>query len=122
MQWLKVRPVIGEAVQRRRAIRYEMRVPVLFTWNDERGKKRQSAGFTRDICSRGLFVYCSECPPAGSVLNLSVVLPPFGESDSGVHLEAKGMVTRTERDRDRNGFAVASNFALPNTATGAIGK
>ena len=107
-------PVIGEAVQRRTAIRYRMRVPVLFNWDDEEGTRRQNAGFTRDICTHGLFVYCSECPPIGIVLNLSVVLPPFGESDCEVHLNAEGTVIRTERKGDSSGFAVASEFALPS--------
>ena len=106
---------IGDVVQSRKALRFPMRVPVIFRWIDEQGHTSQGAGFTRDISTAGLFVYSATPPPADAAVNLEVLLP-LHEGGQGTRLEGPGRVVRVEGQGERAGFAATSDFALDNAA------
>jgi hypothetical protein len=105
---------IGDAVQRRKSVRFHLRLPVIFRWNHGQGGRQQNGGFTRDISTRGLFVYSLIPPPSGVTVELEVMLPPLEESGHGVRLQSEGRVLRIERKGEQTGFATTGDFDLHN--------
>ena len=105
---------IGDAVQQRESVRFNLRLPVIFRWNDEQGARQQNGGFTRDISRRGLFVYSLIPPSSGVTVELEVMLPPLAESGHGVRLQSEGRVLRIERKGEKAGFAATGDFDIHN--------
>ena len=75
LQGLKRKPV-----ERRNFVRYALRVPVVFGWNDNFGNRQQGTGFTRDIspggavrfllrppCRKGRVFHGSAAPSVGQI-------------------------------------------------------
>ncbi len=77
--------------ERRTEVRYKLRLPVLFHWND--GKEQMEGGFTCDVALDGALIFSSRCPPIGSDVRIEVLIP---SPDSGVELRVQciGKVTR----------------------------
>lgn len=101
-------------VESRRCKRYQLQLPVLFSWLDE--THRQSAGFTRDIGTEGAFVFARSCPPLGAYVKIEIVLPLSRAAEScgrAVRLRCIGKVIRIENDLSwsQGGFAVMGDFA-----------
>jgi hypothetical protein len=105
---------IGDAVQRRESVRFHLRLPVIFRWNDEHGGRQNNGGFTRDISKKGLFVYSPIPPSPGVTVEIEVMLPPLEESGHGVRLQSEGRVLRIERKGEHTGFAATGDFDLRN--------
>jgi hypothetical protein len=103
---------IGDAVQQRKAVRFQIRLPVIFRWSDEQGGRQQNGGFTRDISTGGLFIYSLIPPPLGVTVEFEVVLPALEESGHGVRLRSEGRVLRIERRGEHTGFAATGDFDL----------
>jgi hypothetical protein len=93
-------------MQSQRATRYQVRAPVLYSWIDEGGMKRQAGGFTRNVSSGGVFVVSAMSPPIGTGISLEVMLPPLEDASPGWQLRASGKVVRVESD----GFAGTTDF------------
>src|ERR1019366_6647483 len=106
---------IGDAMQQRESVRFHIRLPVLFRWNDEQGGRQQNGGVTRDISRGGLFVYSLITPPSGVTVELEVMLPALEESGHGVRLGSEGRVLRIERKGEHTGFAATGDFDIHNT-------
>ena len=51
-------------LQRRTAVRYKLRLPVIFHWND--GFEHTSGGFTSDVSLEGALILSKESPPVGA--------------------------------------------------------
>lgn len=100
----------------RGAFRYPVRAPAFFTWSDLKSRVRRGKGLTRDISSRGLYVWSEESPPAGVVVDLEVLLPSFNEEAPGLRIEGRGHVIRTDSRLENTpqiGFGLSSeNFIL----------
>ena len=105
---------IGNVMQQRETVRFHLRLPVIFRWNDEQGGRQQNGGFTRDISREGLFVYSPIPPPSGVTVEVEVMLPPLEESGHGVRLWSEGKVLRIERKSEHTGFAATGDFDLHN--------
>jgi hypothetical protein len=105
---------IRDAMQQRESVRFPIRVPVIFRWNDEQSGRQQNGGFTRDISTGGLFVYSPIPPSSGVTVELEVMLPPLEESGHGVRLRSEGRVLRIERKGGHTGFAATGDFDLHN--------
>jgi hypothetical protein len=92
-----------------------MNAPVLFLWKDESGIGHQGGGFTRDISSNGVFVFCSaNCPPAGSDIAMEIAFPPLEDDVQGLQIKAQGRVVRVDQTEGPAGFAAATDLGLPN--------
>ena len=91
--------VLDITMQRRTAVRYKLRLPVIFSWND--GTDRTSGGFTTDVSLDGAFIISRNCPPSGSTIRLEILLPSPDFSGEELKIEGTGEVTRVE---DRTGF------------------
>ena len=79
-------------LQRRVAMRYALRLPVIFHWND--GVAHTEGGFTSDIALDGVLILSTRCPPAGSEVRIEVLLPsPVGDGEE-IRIECVGKVVR----------------------------
>ena len=108
-------------MERRRAVRYKLCLPLLFKWTDESGTFMQEAAFTRDISTGGLFVTCVKCPQIGASLSLEIMLPPNSEIRShGLRLDATVQVVRIASAVEEKGFAAAGDLATQKANAGSI--
>ena len=94
--------------QRRAAVRYQLRLPVIFHWND--GVDHTEGGFTRDVARDGAFIISSQCPPVGSDVRIEVLVPSFDAPFRELRVECMGKVMRVEADFGYKGFGVCGRF------------
>jgi hypothetical protein len=57
----------------RNQLRYELQVPVEIEWQSNTGKQK-NRGFTKDISSKGVFLFCKSEIPVGSYVRLNIFL------------------------------------------------
>jgi hypothetical protein len=99
-------------MERRRAVRYKLCLPLLFKWTDGSRDPIQEAAFTRDISTGGVFISCVKCPPVGATLSLEIMLPPNSEIRShALRLDATAQVIRIASEREERGFGVTGDLA-----------
>ena len=98
----------GNTVERRAAARYQLRAPVVFRSLDDKTAP-PGAGFVQDASTEGVFVFCPRPRSVGEIMNLEVLLPPFGTYDAKLVARYTGLVVRVE---DQGGFAVAAKVSL----------
>lgn len=103
---------MGASVDRRRTVRYSLRIPVLFTCGN--ATAHRSAGFVRDIGFESAFVLCDleECPRLGTDIKMTLWLPPINAEALGLRLQATGRVVRLNYEDEEPGFAVAIDFGI----------
>ena len=97
-------------MERRKAVRFLLRVPVIFKWNDEQAKPHEGSGFARDISMAGIFVMTEFSPPFGAAIELEVLLPPLQGAAHGLRLNVPGIVLRLIDTDELRGFAATSDF------------
>ena len=78
-------------LQLRSSLRYKLRLPVIFHWND--GSERTEGGFTVDIALDGALISSSTCPPVGTDVRIEVLVPS-PDSAEEIRIECLGKVTR----------------------------
>ena len=102
----------GATVQEfRKANRYQLSAPVLFTWQRSDGKFQASEGVTRDISMRGIFVLAAEVPEVGAYIEVDAHLPALSGRGRTVKLHGGGRVLRVEKQlRPVGGFAAEVFF------------
>ncbi len=79
-------------LQRRSAVRYRLRLPVIFHWGD--GNERTEGGFTNDVALDGALIFSANCPPVGSDIRIEVLVPSPDLSGDELRIECNGKVTR----------------------------
>jgi hypothetical protein len=81
---------------------------VVFKW--KRGEvSHHGQGITRDISTRGMFIYSEDGPPVKTNLDLEVAFARFGEKGSRLQMTSKSTVLRVEPPMEPgalHGFAV----------------
>jgi len=105
-------------VERRKAARFALRLPVLFSWEDTQAK--QAGGFTRDISASAAYVLCEAgyCPAPGDIVTVQLLLPPIAKLEAqGIKLKFKGHVLRSGELQEESGFAVLANCAIKLNAS-----
>lgn len=98
------------SVERRRAVRYLLRVPLVFRWQGSGNNHLQGDGVTRDISARGAYVLSVTAPPVGAVVHVEVYLLGFREPKS--RIKARMRVSRVDdraMDSARLGFSLAGD-------------
>jgi hypothetical protein len=101
--------------ERRTALRYPLRLPVVFSWTDEMGHVQGCDGYSRDLGSRGIYVYAELVPPLGVSVEMNVFLPRPEHSARPSEIHAIGRVVRSERHgapTHGNGFAAMNHTTL----------
>lgn len=102
-------------VELRAASRYSLSANVVFSWQEERGVRLKGEGITRDMSTKGVFVYSVVLPPERAPITMEVAFPPLREGASPVRIHLHGQVMRVESypaDPVHNGFAVASESTI----------
>ena len=101
---------------RRKGSRYEVRVPIRFSWKGFSGAWFHGEGITRDVSVTGAYVYTHTRPPMNAVLHAEILLPrASGRGD--IRAECEMHVRRVDQDlrgSRRAGFAgKISRLTLP---------
>jgi len=111
------------SASRRSQIRYPLRTPVIYRWQDTSGLQRRARGWTRDISEAGAYVLSNRCPEKGEFVQLTFKLLGFGaqhDSRNKNRLEMGGEVVRVDFAKMAEvgvGFAVRSRKATPTRQT-----
>jgi PilZ domain len=95
--------------QRRRHLRYPIRVAVTVQWLARTGPKGCVKAKTKDISEGGAFVFSRVLPPLGAIVELTVQLPVKQTGAPSSRLEMCGEVYRVETPTGREskwGFAI----------------
>ena len=87
----------SRVAERRTALRYPLRLPVVFSWQDEAGRVQGCDGYCRDLGSRGIYVQAELVPPLGVSVEMNVFLPRPEHSARPSEIHAIGRVVRSER-------------------------
>jgi hypothetical protein len=98
--------------ERRTALRYPLRLPVVFSWQDDAGRVQGCDGYCRDLGSRGIYVQTEEVPPLGVSVEMNVFLPRPEHSARPSEIHAIGRVVRSENrtaTSERCGFAAMNH-------------
>ena len=100
-------------LEKRKAVRYELCLPVIFKWTDEGGNTVQEGGFTRDISTAGLYISCPKLPPIQTALALEILLPPNKKVlSNSLKLEATVEIVRVGTDAEEQGYAAVGELAM----------
>lgn len=97
-------------MDRRKSLRFRLQLPVVARWTDGEGKVQYGAGFSRDICARGVFILSSERPAIGAMVSINVQLPYVRADFKEWQLRSVGSVVRVEAAWDISGYAVLCDF------------
>lgn len=110
-----VRPTpMSRVAERRTALRYPLRLPVVFSWQDDSGRVHGCDGYCRDLGSRGIYVTAQLVPPLGVSVEMNVFLPRPGHSTRPSEIHAIGRVVRSEQKAPTSEI---SGFAAMNHTT-----
>jgi hypothetical protein len=100
-------------LERRRDIRFGFRVPVHFRWTDRDGVVHAEKGFSRDISTRGVYVYAEWHPQAGAEMDVDIILRSSTEGKGALYMSGRGKVIRVEptgTDGHSGAFVAESKF------------
>jgi len=92
--------LLDRPFRQRAAVRYKLRLPVIFRWND--GVEHTSGGFTSDVAMDGALILSSECPPVGSEVRVEVLLPSPGPENGEFRIGCAGTVVHSS---NRSGYS-----------------
>ena len=101
-------PILECGLQRRAAVRYRLRLPVIFHWND--GIERTEGGFTSDVSLDGALILSSKCPPVGTAVRIEILFPAPDQSGEELRIECIGKVTRIVDQPRGSAFGVHGMF------------
>lgn len=88
---------------------------MLFSWGEERGIHSNGAGVTRDMNTKGVFVYSRALPPKNASVDMEVTIPALREDVTPVRIHVRGRIVRTESntvDPVHSGFAIISESTI----------
>lgn len=89
-------------------MRYSLRLPVIFHWND--GADHTEGGFTTDVALDGALILSSRCPPVGADIRIEVLVPSPDRSAEEIRIECVGKVTRVTDHLGSSFFGVRGMF------------
>jgi hypothetical protein len=99
----------GDGLERREQTRYDLRALVDFEWVEADGVPHRGRGQTRDISTKGMFIYSDFQPPAKADVQVEVSLRSFDEAVTNLGMKVEALVIRLEPPTSlgiRHGFAV----------------
>jgi PilZ domain len=101
----------------RKQARYDLQVPVEIEWQSNAGKQK-ARGLTRDISSKGAFLFCEPEIPLGSYIHLTIMLRSDGIGPQ-ITLDIVGKVCRVVKPAD---VGQISGLAIENYRLKMNGK
>jgi hypothetical protein len=99
----------GPPPERRAVVRYRLRLPVIFHWEDS-GREQTEGGFTSDIALDGALILSSRCPPVGADVRIEVLIPSPDHSTEEIRIGCVGNVTRVWEQPGSAYFGVHGMF------------
>ncbi len=90
-------------------MRYRLRLPVIFHWND--GTEQTGGGFTTDVALDGALILSSRCPPVGADVRIEVLIPSPDQRAEEIRIECMGKVTRVAEQPGSGYFGVRGIFS-----------
>jgi hypothetical protein len=99
----------GECLERREQTRYGLRALVDFDWTDNEGVPHRGEGFTRDISTKGMFIYSEAQPPEKADIQVEVSLGSIPDALTNLQIAVEALVIRVDPALDPgilHGFAV----------------
>ena len=84
--------LVEQTLERRSAVRYKLRLPVIFHWDD--GTEHTQGGFTHDVSMEGALILSAECPPIGSDIRIEMLFPPLDQSGETLRIQCTGKIIR----------------------------
>ena len=97
--------------------RFDVRARVDFEWTEE-GVLRTGQGLTRDISSKGMFIYSDAKPLSTADLRVKVSFASLGRGLTNLHLRTNSLVIREEPPSSTEavyGFAILNkHYELHN--------
>jgi len=109
-------------LEQREQFRYGVRALVDFEWMDE-GVLRSGQGLTRDISSKGMFIYSDSEPPTKADLRVKVSIGSVAEGFTNVQLRANALVVRVEPSSItgiQHGFAILNRICQLHDGVSSI--
>jgi hypothetical protein len=100
--------ILERNVQRKNAVRYNLRLPVIFHWRD--GRERTDGGFTSDVGLDGALILSRACPPVGSEVRLEVLIPSPIRNGGDLKIECTGRVIGVQEKPGGRVFGVQGTF------------
>jgi PilZ domain len=91
--------------EKRSTRRFSLDLPISVKFLDD--GRREMAGHTRDVSSRGVFMYLDGEIAAGSAIEFVMTLPPEITLSDPIRVRCKGRVLRVDRLAQEQGVAVA---------------
>jgi hypothetical protein len=82
-------------LEQREHTRYGVSALVDFEWLEE-GVLRRGQGLSRDISTKGMFIYSDSTPPIKADLRVRVSFVPFARTPTKIQLRAISLVLRVE--------------------------
>ena len=80
--------------ERRTEVRYNLRLPVIFHWND--GKEQMEQGITCDVALDGALISSTRLPRVGSDVRIEVLIPAPDRSGKRLRVQCIGKVSRVD--------------------------
>jgi hypothetical protein len=91
--------------QRRSGVRYELRLPVIFHWND--GAEHTEGGFTSNIAINGALIRSAKCPAVGSAVHIEILLRSPDENVDELRIQCDAKVAHIVNQNGFTCFGVA---------------
>jgi hypothetical protein len=98
-------------LERRKYRRFNLQVQVQFNWKDHNGVRCIGTGTTRDISTKGMYVYSDALPPPDAELRTVFSFPAPPMAEDGVEMTTKARVVRLDAagpGKTGAGFALMS--------------
>lgn len=95
-------------LEQRAAVRYKLRLPVIFYWND--GQDHVGAGFTSDVALDGVLILSSTCPQLGFSVRIEMLIPSPDHIEEELRIECVGTVTHVVELVGYVAFGVQGTF------------
>ena len=102
-----------DRMERRESPRFGIRALVDFEWRDLEGVPHRDRGRTRDISSKGMFIYSHADPPAKADVHVEISFRSVAETYMNLRLRATALVLRVEPETRRgapHGFALLNRI------------
>jgi len=86
----------GDCLERREQTRYGLHAAVDFEWKDAEGVAHRGQGQTRDISTKGIFIYSDSQPPTKADLHLDVSFSSVAGAFTDLAMKVDALVIRVE--------------------------
>ena len=91
--------------EKRNTRRFSLDLPISVKFLDN--GKRELAGHTRDVSSRGVFMYLDTEITAGAPIEFVMTLPPEITLSESIRVRCTGKILRVDNEAQEQGLAVA---------------